>query len=118
MYQFKSVKSRIAGLAGVCLLGAVVVLTGWSVVSSRNSGAFVRETMESLLGAKANEFLSQVAATQANGIYNEIRNAMDAARDEATTFPVLVGSSTGTPADNRRNQINAILKSTLEREPG
>ncbi|HTI80158.1 MAG TPA: methyl-accepting chemotaxis protein [Acetobacteraceae bacterium] len=118
MYQFKSVKSRIAGLAGVCLLGAVVVLTGWSVVSSRNSGAFVRETMESLLGAKANEFLSQVAATQANGIYNEIRNAMDAARDEATTFPVLVGSSTGTPTENRRNQINTILKSTLEREPG
>jgi methyl-accepting chemotaxis protein len=117
MYQFKSVKSRIAGLAGVCLLGAVAVLTGWSVISSRNSGSFVRGTTENLLADKANEFLAQVAATQANGIYIEIRNAMDAARDEATTFAVIAGSSTGTAAGDRRGQINAILKSTLEREP-
>src|SRR5262245_13074206 len=102
MYQFKSVKSRIAGLAGVCLLGAVVVLTGWSVVSSRNSGEFVRSTTEDLLGEKANEFLAQVAATQANGIYLEIRTAMDAARDEATTFAVLAGASAGTAAADRR----------------
>ena len=116
MYQFKSVKSRIAGLAGVCLLGAVVMLTMWSVISSRNSGEFVRGTTEHLLGDKAQEFLAQVAGTQANEIYIEIRNAMDAARDEATTFAVLAGSSAGTPAADRRGQINAILKSTLERE--
>lgn len=67
MHQFKSVKSRIAGLAGVCLLGAVLVLTGWSVISARNSGAFVRDTTEGLLGAKANEFLAQAAATQVGG---------------------------------------------------
>jgi len=118
MFQFKSVKSRIAGLAGVCLFGAVVVLTAWSVISSRNSGEFVRGSTENLLEDKAQEYLSQVAATQANGIFTEIRNAMDAARDEATTFAVLAGSSAGTPAADRRGQINAILKSTLEREPG
>ncbi len=80
--QFKSVKSRNAGLAGVCLLGSVVVLTAWSVVSSRNSGEFVSSSTEKLLGDKAQEYLSQVDATQANGIFTEIRNAMDAARDE------------------------------------
>ena len=117
MYQFNSVKSRIAGLAGVCLLGAVVVLTAWSVISSRNSSEFVRGTTEKLLGDKAQEFLLQVAAVQANGIYIEIRNAMDAARDEATTFAVLAGFDAGTLAADRRGQINAILKSTLEREP-
>jgi methyl-accepting chemotaxis protein len=117
MYQFKSVKSRIAGLAGISLLAAVLVLTGWSLISARNSGEFVRTTTEGLLGDKANEFLAQVSATQADGIYLELRTAMDAARDEATTFAVLAGSGAGTAAVDRRKQVNAILKSTLEREP-
>src|SRR3954466_4978147 len=108
MYQFKSVKSRIAGLAGVCLLGAVLVLTGSSLIAARNLSAFVNDTTEGLLETKANEFLAQVAATQARGIYLEIRTAMDAARDEATTFAVLAGPNSPTSAGDRRKQINAI----------
>jgi methyl-accepting chemotaxis protein len=111
------VKSRITALAGFCLLGAVLVLTGWSVITARNSGVFVRDTTERLLGTKANEFLGQVAATEANGIYLDIRTAMDAARDEATTFAVLAGSNMATPAAERRKQINGILESVLKREP-
>ena len=84
--QFSSVKSKIATLAGVCLFGAVLILTGCSLLSKQLTGTFVRTETENLLNKKATDFLAETAGLQARTILLEFRTALDAARDMASAF--------------------------------
>ena len=41
MLAFKSIKTKITTLSGLCLLGTTVVLVGWSLFAAHNNEAFV-----------------------------------------------------------------------------
>ncbi|MBS0642700.1 MAG: HAMP domain-containing protein [Proteobacteria bacterium] len=70
-----------------------------------------------VLNRKAEEFLGQVAAVQANKILLDFRTALDAARDMAASFSILADGKSGLPAEARRTDINRILEAVLRREP-
>ncbi len=117
MLSFKSVKTKIATLSGLCVLCTVVLLTGWSLVSARNTEAFVTTASDQLLDKSARDYLTEVAGLQASALRLEFRTALDIARDQASAFAVLAGGAAATPPDARRVQINEILAANLNREP-
>ncbi len=116
MLRFKSVKTRIATLSGLCLLGAAVILVGWNLFLGHQTGTFVQEKTEAALNQDAEVYLGAVAAEQARNIRLELRTALDAARDFATTFAILAGPDSALPAAERRATFNRLLETTLRRD--
>jgi len=116
-FRFGSVKNKIASISGLCLLGSVAVLTGWSVLSANNNSRFVQRANEELQDRSAQDALATTARSQAHAIEAELGTALDAARDMASSFAVLAGDESPTPIAALRSQINTILANVLNREP-
>ncbi len=117
MLKFKSLKTKIATLSGLCVLGSSVLLTGWSLLSANSTQRFVAASSEQLLNKTARDYLAEAAGVQANAIRIEFDTALEIARNQASAFAVIAGGDASTPSERRRAQINAILAANLSREP-
>jgi methyl-accepting chemotaxis protein len=117
MLAFKSIKTKITTLSGLCLLGTTVVLVGWSLFAAHNNEAFVTTASNESLSKSARDYLTQVAGNQAGALRIEFRTALQIARNQAGVFAVLAGGSDAAPPETRRAQMNAILAANLKREP-
>ncbi|HXP96703.1 MAG TPA: methyl-accepting chemotaxis protein [Telmatospirillum sp.] len=113
--QFKSIKAKIAVLAGLCLLGTTATVVIANVMFSRSDNRIVEEKVSDLLDRKTKDYMQNVASTQAGLIRSEFDVALHAARTMADTFAVIAGGQgdEGVAADNRRKHINEILLSVL-----
>ena len=118
--RIKSIQTKIAALAGFCLLGSASILVGYGVFSAVSSEAFVTENVSRLVNDKTKDALQAVASTQAGYIRAELEVALDAARTMAHTFELIASRDpeTGTPEEARRKQINGILLNVLEKNSG
>jgi methyl-accepting chemotaxis protein len=115
--RIKSIQTKIAAMAGFCLLGSATILVGYGVVSAFNNQAFVTENVSDLVSRKTKDALQAQASTQAGHIRAELEIALDAARTMAHTFELLASNdeATETPTEIRRKQINGILLNVLKK---
>jgi methyl-accepting chemotaxis protein len=117
MPAFKSVKTKIAILSGLCVLATAILLTAWSLLSALGTERFVASASQQALNKSALDYLAEVAGVQAGILRNEFNTALDVARNQASAFAVLAAGDAATPPEARRTQINAILAANLNREP-
>jgi len=116
--QFKSIQTKIAVLAGLCVLSATAGLVGYGIVSAGQTQRFVGDNVTELTEAKTREGLATLASTQAGIIRASLDSAFDTARNLARGFEVAVGDKTsGTPIDLRRGQLNGMLLNLLKDNP-
>ena len=118
--QFKSVQTKIAVIAGLCLFSAVTVLVIYSLFSAGNTQNIVSEQVATLQKETTMESLKNLAGEQAGKIQEQFDLALDAARTMANTFEV----SKQQPLDGKealqigRDQVNAVLLNVLKRNKG
>jgi methyl-accepting chemotaxis protein len=116
--SFRSIKVRIIGLSLFCLLATGVLLVGVGVYSSTRMNGLVTAEAEKLFDAKARSELTTLAAGQAGIIRAELEQALGAARDMARAMEAIsTEDGTGTPPENRRMQVNALLLAVLKDNP-
>ncbi|WP_237154809.1 methyl-accepting chemotaxis protein [Oryzibacter oryziterrae] len=113
-----SIKVRITSLSAVCLLATVGAVVGYGVYSNSQTNEATNKGVYSLLDAKAQEALQNLAATQAAVVRTEVDTAFSAARNMARAFETMAsGDALATPAAMRRTQLNATLLGVLKDNP-
>ncbi len=114
--KIRSLQAKIAGLAGLCLVGTVVILVGFSVFFASSSNSYVSTEVSKILEAKTQESLQNLASTQAGLIRAEFDTALNAARTMSSSFASMVDpqNSGSIPVEKRRDTINNMLFKVLE----
>jgi methyl-accepting chemotaxis protein len=113
--QLRSIKQKIAVMAGVCLLGAAGVLVAYGVVSGGLTQRFVSERVGKLAHESALKNVESLAASQAAVVQSALQDNLDTARTTAKVFEVLRSRlSKGI----LRDTFNAVLLGNLENNPG
>ncbi|MDY0262341.1 methyl-accepting chemotaxis protein [Syntrophotalea acetylenica] len=114
--QFKSVQLKIAMIAGLCLLSAVVVLVVYGLFAARNTQNMVSTQVSSLLKETSMQNMQNLAGEQAGEIRGQLELALDAARTMANTFEVSKQGSGNLQIG--RDQLNAVLLHVLKANKG
>ncbi|MFH1806334.1 MAG: methyl-accepting chemotaxis protein [Pseudomonadota bacterium] len=116
--SIRSIQLKIALVSGACLVTTIAVLVLYNLISTRfTNDYFTTEVME-IVGEQTKESLLNRATGEALRIRAELEVGLDAARTMAHTFSVLAeNDTTGTPIEERRSQLNAVLHSVLEQNP-
>ena len=114
--QFKSVRTKIAGIAGLCLIISSAFLVGYSLYSARSTQGLVTTRVSSLIESRSLEGLKSLAGEYAGRIQVTFVDALVAARTMADTFMVAKSADNG-GLELGRDQINAILLEVLEKNP-
>ncbi|WP_028582752.1 methyl-accepting chemotaxis protein [Desulfogranum japonicum] len=114
--NFKSVRTKIAAIAGACLLLSAVVLVGYSLYSARATQGMVNTTVSQVIEARSLDGLKDLAGNYAGKIQQEFSVALDAARNMANVFS-LAKSSENSGLTLGRDQVNGILLKILKENP-
>jgi methyl-accepting chemotaxis protein len=118
--QMKSIKTRIAIMAGVCLVATAIVLVVCSLFQTRGIQDYTKDNVEKLIDKSTEQGLLAIASEQAGFIQSELQVNLDTARTLAQTFAVLkqdrdaVGD---TGAKSIRDTLNDILLTVLQDNP-
>ncbi|OCW55880.1 hypothetical protein AWJ14_11620 [Hoeflea olei] len=116
--RFDNIQFKVVGIAGLSIIGVVAALTGSAIYFSNSSNEFAATKMDAIAREQTTEILINRAAAEAGEIKSELRVAIDAAREMATSFSVLAGNRAGaTPPMARREQMNSVMQRVLERNP-
>jgi methyl-accepting chemotaxis protein len=116
--RFDNIQFKVVGIAGLSIIGVVAAVAGSAIYFSKNSNEFAATKMDAMAREQTTEILTNRAAAEAGIIKSELRVAIDAAREMATSFSVLAGNKAGaTPPEARREQLNAVMQRVLERNP-
>lgn len=105
----KSIQIRIAALAGACLLGAVVSLVIYGVISESITRGLVANRVSQLSEQITVDSLKNLAGDKAGSIRAKFDLALDAARTMANVFEI--NKKRG---ELSRNQVNSILRRVLD----
>ncbi|MBM9514846.1 methyl-accepting chemotaxis protein [Desulfogranum marinum] len=114
--NIKSVRNKIAGIAGACLVISSAILVGYSLYSGRTSQKLVNSRVSSLIESRSLDGLKNLAGNYAGKIQAEFQVALNAARTMADTFMVSKSPDNG-DLELGRDQINAILLKVLKNNP-
>ena len=116
--QMRSIQMKIASISGLFLAGTIIVLVAFSVYSTSSTQHYVTNSTKALSLEYVQRLLTNVATTQANKIKSQLNVAINAARTMAQSFSVLANQrDANTPAQLRRDQLNAVLRHVLETNP-
>ncbi|MEF2231928.1 MAG: methyl-accepting chemotaxis protein [Pseudodesulfovibrio sp.] len=115
--QFKSIKTKIVLIAGVCLLVTVTVLVAMQVYSQQKSAHFVSEKVNALIQSQTEQRLLAVAQREANAISEKLNINLDTARTIAAAFKAMVEGSKAESGFDRRRVFNDILLTVLKDNP-
>jgi methyl-accepting chemotaxis protein len=111
----RKVQHKIALVSGLCLAGASLILIVYNVVSAQSTSSYVTSEVMQLVDSQTKESLLNRGATEAASIKAELDAGLDAARTLANAFEVLADDKNGGTAEgNRRAQLNAVLRNTLQ----
>ena len=111
--NFRSVKTKIAVLSGLCLLLSAASVVGVGLYFSKDNASYVQSSVTELLDKKTKEYMQNMASTQAGYIRSEFDVALQTARTMADNFGVIAGSKSRVPSTDRRAHLNDILLETL-----
>lgn len=114
--QLKSIQLKIALIAGLCLLVSAVTLVSYSLVTSRNTQAFVNTEVTGLLDSNVRLQLQHQARAEAAVIRAEFDLALNAARTMAHTFEMVKElDANGNPLlALDRDSVNGVLLNVLK----
>ena len=114
----KSIQVKIVLIAGICLILVAGLLVGYNLISASNIQKFTIENVSKLEEEAALNSLKNLAGEQAGFAKAEFELALNAARTMAQTFEVAKMNADGRkPLELGRDQVNAILKNVLEKNP-
>ena len=111
-----SVRMKISGLAGACLLISSLILVGYSIYSSRASQKLTSTRVSAIMESRSLEGLENLAGNYAGQIRATFLVALDAARNMAEMFSVAKSEDNG-QLNLTRDGVNAILLEILKRNP-
>jgi methyl-accepting chemotaxis protein len=114
--KFKSVRTKIAGIAGLCLIVSSAVLVGYTLYSESNTQKLVNTRVSKLIEERSLDSLKNLAGKYAGEIQAEFLEALDAARNMADVFMVAKSEDNG-GLKLGRSEINAILLKVLKDNP-
>lgn len=114
--NFKSVRMKIAGLAGICLIVSSAILVGYGLYSGAASRDIVKSRVSSLVESQALDGLKNLAGKNAGQIQTAFQVALDAARTMADVFMVAKSQESG-GLELGRDEVNAILLEVLKKNP-
>lgn len=114
--KFTSVRTKIAGIAGVCLIISSAVLVGYSVYSARENQRLVNARVSTLIESRSLDGLKNLAGRYAGQIQAEFEVALNAARNMADVF-MLSKDKENSGLSLGRDQINGILLKVLKNNP-
>jgi methyl-accepting chemotaxis protein len=116
--MLRSVKGKIAVMAGACIVIAFAVLVAYSTFSTFRTHSYVNSRVSDMISGQVNENLQNRADAEARFIKSELDTAFDAARNMANSFEQMAApGASGTPMGERRAQFNAVLRNVLEHNP-
>jgi len=116
---FRSVQTKIAVLAGACIVTAVGILVSYSTLAAYRTHSYVNDRVSDMVQQQVKQSLQNRANAEAGIIKSELDMAFDAARTTANSFEQMAASGGGgTSAGGRRTQFNAVLRNVLEHNPG
>lgn len=111
-----SVRTKIAGVAGGCLIVSSAVLVGYSLYTARSNQQLVNTRVSKLIETRSIDGLKNLARDYAGKIQVEFLVALDAARTMADVF-MLAKSKENGGLELGRNQINGVLLKVLKNNP-
>ena len=114
--NFKSVRMKIAGIAGACLLISSATLVTYNVYSAKSTLGLVNTRVSNLIETRSLDGLTNLANHYAAIIQVEFVAALDAARTMADVF-MLSKSRDNEGLELGRDQINGILLKVLKNNP-
>ncbi len=114
--KFKSVRTKIAAIAGICLILSAAILVGYNVYSARSTQQLVNTRVSKLVESRSLSGLKNLAGTYAGKIRADFLVALDSARTMADVFSVAKSPDNG-GLELGRDQINAILLKVLKDNP-
>jgi len=114
--NLKTVRMKVGGIAGACLILSTVFLVGYGIFSSKSTQNQVNDRVSELLEMRALEGMKSQAGDYAGKIGAEFVVALESARTMATTFQTAKISANGN-LELGRTQINAILLNVLKENP-
>ncbi len=112
--QLRSIKQKIAFMAGVCLLVTAGILVAYGVYSAGQTQKMVSERVGTLMHRSAAASLESLAASQAAVVESALQDNLDTARTTGKVFEVLRARL---DKDSLRDTFNAILLANLENNP-
>ncbi len=117
--KFKSVKTKIAVLAGFCLIAMTVATSVANYSFTTKNNNFVEQNVSTILDAKTNDYVREIAGRQAGLIQAEFDQALQVARTQALRFSSTVSEKDhgGVEFTQVRNYFNEMLEFFLEANP-
>jgi len=114
--RFRSIKVKIAVLAGLCLVGTTAAAVIASVVFATNSNRYVETNVTNLLDQKTKNYMQAVASRQASLLQFEFDEALQVARTQELRFAAFAGTKPrgGPPVQELRGYFNDMLRFFLE----
>jgi len=111
----RSVQTKIAVMAGACIVIAVAILVSYSTFAAFRTHGYVNDRVSDMVQQQVKQNLQNRANAEARFIKSELDMAFDAARTTANSFEQMASSGpAGTGAGARRAQFNAVLRNVLE----
>ncbi|MTJ79972.1 MAG: HAMP domain-containing protein [Telmatospirillum sp.] len=119
LFHFRSVKTTVATLSGLCLVAMAAVSIFANIYVARDSNKYVETNVAGLLDRKTKDYMQAVGLRQASRLQFEFDNALNVARMQALRFSNVVGSSSheGIQKGEYRIYFNDMLKFFLEANP-
>jgi len=120
--HLKSIRLKIALLAGLCLLGTSAVLVVYTLISTHNTQKYISDQVGKLLEEEAKRNLGNLAQAKAASIQSSLQDNLDTARTMAKVFEVVRSHMEKLSAKNDfknpiRDIFNDILLGVLENNP-
>jgi methyl-accepting chemotaxis protein len=114
-----SLRVRIAGLAGLCIIGATTAIIAVNARSEMRTADFVSNRVSDLLDQTGRESIMRLAGQQASVVSAELNVAWDAARNMAKALEttMVAPDKSGAPIEARRAQLNGFLERILRDTP-
>ncbi|SBW09521.1 Methyl-accepting chemotaxis protein, putative (fragment) [uncultured Alphaproteobacteria bacterium] len=118
MAQSRSIKTKIALLAGLCLIATAAATTAASYFFAAANTAYVTATVSDLVDRKTRDSLQNLATGQANLLRAKFEEALNAARTLADVFAIVGAPHGNSVPDNLRRKVMLnILNQTLKGNP-
>jgi methyl-accepting chemotaxis protein len=119
MERKRSIKGKIALIAGLCLLATAGSTVTGSIFVGNANNAFVSQNVAEILDRKTKDYMQSVAAHQAQALQSHFEDTLHVARTLAGTFTVLARTGGNIlPRDGRRPMLSKLLFQALEDNPG
>ena len=115
--KFKSLKTKIVLMTGVCLVLTVLTLLGNQIISQKSTQKTVNTRVDGLIEKQTKEILLNIAESKAGYIKSKLEINLDAARTIADSFKSIRNNDLLYRTMDLRKIFNDILVTVINNNP-